>query len=286
MRTGIIVLVALALGGLAGAAGVHLMRQGQLASLQTELSSAQDAATGAEERAKNAAAELASLQRRAETLERQVAGLSEQLEAVETAKPMDMAALMPEGDTALAALPAREFAPGPAPLEGERPEQRIENESAGAEAEPSEEEAAQQAEREARRAEWRARIEDRLNTFYDEAYMGAKDRQEQDRLALMKEYTDYAMDLWAQARQAETDEERQALREAGGEAMRTLNDLRREQQADMVRDVAAQHGITDPKQQDALAQSVIRLQESPFFQPGRIFGGGGPGRPGGGRGGR
>lgn len=273
MRTGIIVAAAWIIGGLAGAVGVQLWQQGKIDGLQTELARALTGEAEVRRQAEEAADKLEAVQRRADSLERQVASLSSQLDEAKDTAHFDRAALTPEGDAAMTAPPDWGALAGDAmPPQPERPDPPTQDEDADAQENADEE--TQRAEREARRAEWRARIEDRLNTFYDEAYMGAKDRQEQDRVALMKEYTDYTMDLWAQARLAETDEERQALREAGGEAMRTLNDLRREQQTDMVRDVAVQHGITDPQQQDALAQSVIELQQSPFFQPGRLFGGG------------
>jgi hypothetical protein len=83
-------------------------------------------------------------------------------------------------------------------------------------------------------------------------------------------------------RDAQTDEERDAIRDE----MRTLGESTRqlvqEQQDFLMRDSLRQSGITDPKAQDAAMQSLRQTMEGPFFRGPLAWGAGGPGGPGGG----
>lgn len=236
------------------------------------------------EQARDAAqAEAAALNRDVASLEAAANATTGQLRALEDR---------------MARLDARAQAPAPAPMPDDRdwadafaadappmdaatPPAGTQPPAAPENTEPGPDETAgtaEQAEREARRAEFRQRFQERVDTFFEEQYARARTAEEQERIALMQEYSQYAMDLRGAMRDAETDEERQALGEQFRDTWTALRDLRDEQQAAMVRDVAAEYGITGANQQ-AFTDAVLRLQESPFFNPGAAMGGrgGGPG---------
>lgn len=145
-------------------------------------------------------------------------------------------------------------------------------------------------ERQAREAQWRQEREqrgqemrERIREFMDEQIHNAPDKATQERLASISEYSEAMMDTFQRMREAETDEQREAIREEmrqNGEAMRQLV---REQQDYLMRDSLRQSGITDPKAQEAAMQTLRQTMEGPFFRgPMAWGGGGGPGGPGGG----
>ena len=135
-----------------------------------------------------------------------------------------------------------------------------------------------------RREQWGTEMRERTTAFFEESLANSTDPVEQERLLAMEEYMGVMMDLRGQMRDAETEEEEDALRaamEENGVAMRELVD---EQQQYMLGKVAEDFGIKKPGQQRKLAEAMQQTMESPFFWGGRMFGGGwgGPG----GRGGR
>ncbi len=147
------------------------------------------------------------------------------------------------------------------------------------------------AEREARMAQWReereqrgAEMRDRMQQFMDEQIQNAPDKATQDRLASINTNGQAMMDMFQQMRDAQTDEERDVIREE----MRTLGESTRalvtEQQDYLMRQSLSASGVTDPKAQDAAMQSLRQTMEGPFFRGPMAWSGGGPGGPGGGGG--
>jgi hypothetical protein len=142
-------------------------------------------------------------------------------------------------------------------------------------------------ERTARRERWetfRQEMRDQHDAFFQAELDAAPDRDTQDRIEAIREYSDSIRQLRDAMQEAKTDEERQALRESMDENMRMLRDLSQKQQDYMVRELATQYGITAKDKQNAFISAVRDLQSSPFFQGsprgggfGR-FGGGAPAR--------
>ena len=141
-----------------------------------------------------------------------------------------------------------------------------------------------------RRAQWEqersqrgAEFRDRMDGFFDEAIQQAPDATVQNRLSSIKEYTDYSMDLMREMREAETDEERDALRDELSATWDATRTLVREQQDYLLKETLKTNGISNAQQQQALVDAMRQTMEDPFFRmPG---GGGGPGGAPGGWGG-
>lgn len=146
------------------------------------------------------------------------------------------------------------------------------------------------AEREARMAQWReereqrgAEMRDRMRQYMDEQIQNAPDKATQERLSTIAANGEAMMDMFQQMRDAQSDEERDAIRDE----MRTLGESTRalvtEQQDFLMRQSLSASGVTDPKAQDAAMQSLRQTMEGPMFRgPMAMGGGGGPGGPGGG----
>ncbi len=139
-----------------------------------------------------------------------------------------------------------------------------------------------------RREEWRAERDERVADFrermqgyFDEAMQQAPDAAVKNRIAAINEYSDYTMDLMREMRTAETEEERQAIREELGATWEASRALVREQQDYLLKETLKVNGVTNAQQQDRLVQAMRQTMEDPFF---RMPGGGGPGGPWGGRG--
>lgn len=141
------------------------------------------------------------------------------------------------------------------------------------------------AEREARMQQWReereqrmAEFRDRMRTFMDEQIQGAPDKATQDRLATMQAYSENMMELFQQMRDAQTDEERDAIRAQLEETGTAARELVREHQDYLLRESLRQNGVSDPKAQEAIMQSLRQTMEGPFFR-GPMAGWGGGGGP-------
>ena len=131
-----------------------------------------------------------------------------------------------------------------------------------------------QKEREERSAEFRGRMEG----FFDEAMQKTTDPAAQNRIAAISEYSNYTMDLMRAMRDAETDEERDQIRQDLSITWDETRTLVRDQQDFLISETLKENGVTDPQKQQALVGAVRETMEDPFFRmPG---GGGGP--PGGG----
>jgi len=120
-------------------------------------------------------------------------------------------------------------------------------------------------------------MRENMDAFFQREIGNTTDPEVQNRLGLIQEHSNYAMELQEAMRQAESDEERQALREALRNTMFTLRDLGLEQQDHMLRELAREYGITDAARQDAFMASVRSLESSPYFRPEAAFPGQGMG---------
>ncbi len=135
--------------------------------------------------------------------------------------------------------------------------------------------------RQERMREFMGSIRERTGDFLASQVEQTNDPAVKQRLAAIAENVNYLMEAGQAMRHAETDEERDALREQFGQARDQLQSLVKEQQNDVLRDMASSYGITDPAKQDAFISSYGELRENPFFSSPMLSGfggyGGGPG---------
>lgn len=243
----------------------------QALTIQGQLAEASARLAGAEERAKNAgridADTRDAWEREKLALERKIA----ELEAAASAlPPVEMA----EAD------PFEGMAPGSDAMEGERGpgRNREDGEREGRRREPTPEE---RAEWEARREEMVATARDRQNQFMADSIAKADTPEEAARLALLQDNMNAMANMMEQYRELETDEEREAYREAMAKNRDNIQSLVREQQDDMMRDVAKSYGITDRAKQDEFVSAMRDTQSNPMFRSPAMTMGGGGGRGGG-----
>ncbi|MBM3288849.1 MAG: hypothetical protein FJY92_01735 [Candidatus Hydrogenedentes bacterium] len=269
LRILVAVVIALPVGALAGR--YYAARESAPALAALEKERAESAAA-----ARAMRGEVDEAKEKAESLARENRRLQDQLASAAKAEPEEDPSLEPvgaQGEMTLdsgAEQPADASGAGRDPRRGGNP-----NET--------------DAEREARIAQWReereqrgAEMRDRLRSFIDEQIQNAPDKTTQDRLTSISANGEAMMDLFQQMREAQTDEERDAVRDE----LRTTGDATRqlvqEQQDYLMRESLRQSGVTDPKAQDAAMQSLRQTMEGPFFRgPLAWGGGGGPGGPGG-----
>ncbi|MCC6795451.1 MAG: hypothetical protein IT366_10055 [Candidatus Hydrogenedentes bacterium] len=265
LRILIAVIIALPVGALAGRYYSEQQAGARMAALETEreaLKAAEKAALEAADAAKNDAESLAREKRR----------LEDQLASANKAEPeSQMEAVGELTDATLESGVDREADASA----GERDRGDNPNET--------------DAEREARMAQWReereqrgAEMRDRMRQFMDEQIVNAPDKATQERLKTISANGEAMMDMFQQMRDAQTDEERDAIRDE----MRTIGESTRalvtEQQDYLMRQSLSASGVTDPSAQDAAMQSLRQTMEGPFFRGPMAWGGGGPGGPGGG----
>lgn len=136
-------------------------------------------------------------------------------------------------------------------------------------------------------AAMRAERDERVRSFFDDAFERAPSRESQERIAAIEAYTQDAMELMRNWRGA-SEEEREVLREQMGSMRDAMRDLMREEHDARVREVAARMGVEDARQQQALANAIREVQSDPLFRGGGWTGGrgGGPAPMWGGGGGR
>lgn len=146
-------------------------------------------------------------------------------------------------------------------------------------------------ERDARRQEFVTRMQENLTNFFTGELEKSGTPAMQERLLALEEKTYEMFELRSQMRQAETDEEREQLGIAFGEAMESSRQLMLEQQQDMLGAIATQFGIGKESDQAAFEQAIRAAVSSPFFSDnpaallwnsGRTEGGEGSARFGGG----
>ncbi|MCX5772701.1 MAG: hypothetical protein NTZ09_20855 [Candidatus Hydrogenedentes bacterium] len=136
--------------------------------------------------------------------------------------------------------------------------------------------------RQARFREFEQQMRDRVSTVLQDEYASAPDADTQERIQILQDYTDQMAQLREEMRNAESDEERDALRQTMRESYMGMQEVVRTQQDSMLRSLATNSGITDPGKQDAFITGLRDMQASPFFQTDRMMGGGGgrgPWRP-------
>ena len=263
----IAVIIALPVGVLAGR--VYAVRQTgpQLAALEKERESLKASEKALREQADAAKSE-------AETLAREKRRLEDQLASATKVEPSAAQMLEVVGEPTDAVLDSG--------VQQEADASASDSRRGG---DPNETDA----EREARIAEYRqereqrgAEMRDRMRTFMEEQIQNAPDKATQDRLASISEYGENMMDLFQQMRDAQTDEERDALRDQLRENGTATRQLVNEQQDYLMRESLRQSGVTDPKAQNAAMQSLRQTMEGPFFRGPLAWsgGGGGPGGPG------
>lgn len=280
--------LALALGAMVGGVAVQAKLRPTIASFQDE-----QAKTAAENAALKRQVQDAEM--RLTRLENENASLYSQLEdaralaearAVEAVDPVaELAFAEPEDPIEpMAAPPPRSPAErrerGSGDRDRDRGERRDRWEGAGDWGSMTPEE------REARRQEFAARARQRIDEMTAAEMAKTSDAAAQQRLAALNEQLNYMMDLTQSMREAQTEEERQVLRDSMAQARDTIRELSEQQQDYMLRQLASQFGITSPAVQDQFIASLRETQDAPFFQGPRAFTRGGwGGFPGGGFGG-
>lgn len=138
----------------------------------------------------------------------------------------------------------------------------------------------------ARRREFAGRMRETMNQFLEDRIAASQDPAERQRLASIGEYADYMMELRDQMRAAETEEDRERVREAMGQAADTMRTLVQDQQNQVMRQALASQGVTDTQKQDEMLSAMREAQSSPFFRIPFGFGPPGSGEGGFGDGGR
>jgi len=282
MKVAIAMLLGLVLGITAGAVGVHQWLMPQLAAAESGLLASQRDLERMKSDGAAAADKLARLEQEREAYNARLEAAEARAEQAATRAAVAPAA--PEfaldvavGDGSLETPDA----PGdPRPEEG-REGGRDRGDRWGGSPE----------ERDARRQEFVTRMEDNLTNFFTGELEKSGTPAMQERLLALEEKTYEMFALRGQMREAETDEQREQLRQAYGEAMDSTRQLMAEQQQDMLNAIASQFGIAGASDQAAFQQAVRSAVSSPFFtdnpsallwNSGRSDDGGGPGRFGGG----
>ena len=268
MRQIIVAIVVGAAGAAAGALGVYTVKQAETEALKAEA-----AEYAADARKLVEAAEAESQAR--------IAALEEELEKTK--------ARLYERDDALAALEDTATGAQQRLREMEQAALASMAEEGEDDTDVSEEEDAAEVDdgrrrgwgdmTEEQRREMGQRFRSGANEFLEEEIAYAPDEVTQSRLIAMSDGMNRMFDLREQIRAAETDEARAALDEEMDLVRDSLDELRTEQQNDMLRNLAAANGIDNPKQVNRFMRDMKATLDSPFFR----FGGGPPGR-GGGRG--
>lgn len=147
--------------------------------------------------------------------------------------------------------------------------------------------------RDERRAQWEQQRQEGVQRFRENVYSNFADAANaetdpvaRERLTTMAEYSEQMFDLREQMRNAQTDEDQEALRAQMGEVVSNLRQMNREQQDYMLGSLAQQYGVQSIQQQQFL-EDVRSTVSSPFFEMGGRRGGGvgGGGVRGGGSGG-
>ena len=268
----VVMLIALLVGG-AGGRWIARGRYETLLSSAAENRSLLEQELGRfRETANNAEQEAGRLRTENEALENEVSSLEMGLAAQPVSQGNPAAPPGPEPEATTSA-PAAPQVPGPKEPTTQEPPGPVGVLEAGP---PLSKEQAR--EREEQRRRWADELRQRTREAMQTAIGKDADRTTQDRVAALDEYFDYTMDLAQQMREAQSDEERQALRDELGEAMRTSREIVTEQQDHMLRQIASQNGINSPEAQNRFVESMRETLDTPFFRapgPG-MMGLGGP----------
>jgi len=274
MQQIIIVVMAVAVGLVSGALGVHYARQAEVQELHAAVKTqeAVAAARVAEAEAK-AAERIRALEAETEAAKAKLYERENELAAVEESASSAQERLLEAERRAMTALESGEEDETPAPeADGGRDEGRRDRRGRGDWGNMTEEQ----------REEMAARFREGMNQVFEEEMAYATDEESRARVSAISGYANQMFDMRRAMRDAATDEERDALR-AEMDAMREETDkLVKEQQNAMLRDVARAHGVKGGPETRAYMQDIRSVIESPFF----TFPMGGRGGPPGGFGGR
>ncbi len=260
VKTSIIVVVCLALGGVAGAFVVQNRLEPRLDASSIEQKQLQKAFAELKEGADLAAKRVQRLERDNEGLERQVTSLrtkSQGFQATGLAgrwrpgAPITEDESLPGLDASLASDTTQVAAAPAQETSSERDSQWSEEE------------------REARRTrmrEWMDQRRESVYAFMDVEMERAEDETARARITSLQEYYEFTVEVMRDLRNAQSDEEREALRASLADAMETSRELLNEQQDHMLRRIASEHGITSSEDQDRFVASFRETMSSPFFR--------------------
>ena len=139
-----------------------------------------------------------------------------------------------------------------------------------------------------RRREFGVEMENRRNQWveYMDERWETSDPETRERISALTEHQNTLLDIRDQMRNADTDDERQQLRESMGGTFQSMRQITMEQQNSMLSQVASEYGISSQDDQTAFNQAVQDVVSDPLFQlgsPGRGVFPGGRGGFGGGR---
>lgn len=131
----------------------------------------------------------------------------------------------------------------------------------------------------ARREEFMLRNQERMQQFQDSLATQLTDPASIEAFNVLMEWQQYQRDLRGQLRDAQTDEERDAIQAKMDEARDTARGMVEQQQNAVLRGLAAANGIAGDKEQEAFVASMKQTLNNPFFSlEGLLIGGGPPGR--------
>jgi hypothetical protein len=273
--------VALVLGAVGGALALQTRLDPQLHEMETSLAKAREDARNATQRAEASGDRVDALQADLYSLEDERAELLARLRSLETAAPaLDPAGELEyfEQDAFVDAWDAAASEAEPGDEDDDRDDRRRRDWGNDEERRQAFEERRVQME------EFRARIDAQI-----QAEITKLGPEFGEHFAAIQENRAYAEELRGQLRDAETDEEREAIIAE----MRTVSDSNRQMMNDvqnaMLRDFAQSHNGAEDIKNGRYVRDLRELLGSPVFTMEGMFAGGGPrggwGGPGGGRGG-
>ncbi|GMW00957.1 MAG: hypothetical protein AMXMBFR84_20940 [Candidatus Hydrogenedentota bacterium] len=264
-----VAIVALALGASGGAVGVYAKYNAYIADLETQMEASQKAQK--------------TLQAQSDELKKQLAQLEAQRKILET-QAAALATPQPQGPAESAAMDQTD-APS---TEGGRLAEMLAGQAALLEIGRQRDEREERDERrEQGREEFRARMQEGVSNYFQEALAATTDPVAQQHILNIQQQVNANMEMMQNMRNLETDEEREAAREQGRAAWEQTRNLVREYQDHMLGSSLASSGITDPGQQQQILSNLRSTMESEYYNLsaggfGRGgFGGGGPGGWGG-----
>ena len=271
----VLMMISAALGALAGALFIHGRLAPEVAVLTGRAESLQMKNKTLQDQVDNLANHTRRLERQLAQAERPAADTSEQPPASQA----EAAELLSEDmDAADAFEPQSESPRGP--RRRGRPEMGANGQPVAETGQP-EEGPGEPEGRQGRMRELEDRMRDRVGSVLQQEYESAPDAESQERIETIQAYMEQMAQLRTAMREAQTDEERDALRQTMWDSSGGMREVLRTQQDSMLRTLASNNGITDTGKQDAFITGLRDLQASPFFQADRMMGGGGrgPGRP-------
>ena len=137
----------------------------------------------------------------------------------------------------------------------------------------------QRAQWEQQRQEARIAMEQRMTEIFNRELVKYDDPAWQARVLEIQTYQTNTRELFQQIQNAQTNEERDAIRQQIEESSAYIRDLQNEQRNYEIRNLATKYGITNPQQQEEFITNIQEtLGDSTFGRGGpRGFGGRGPG---------